>query len=106
MTMTKRVLLLAAVATIAANAQPMPARGRGMGAPGGPGGPPPRMGQGARFLDAAFTKQFLSGIKGGPDLLGLVGLGDRDQLDVIERTTRFLSGLRNLSPNALEVFCD
>src|SRR5438045_1965387 len=60
----------------------------------------------ARFLDAALAEELLTGIERGPDLFGVVGFGNRDQLDVVGRTRALVRRLADPRPDALEVLGD
>src|SRR5215470_13016865 len=60
----------------------------------------------ARFLNAAFTEQNLPGFNRLSHFVGGMRLRDRDQLNFICRSARFLRRARDLLAHTTEIFRD
>src|SRR5436309_6073526 len=56
------------------------------------------------FLDTAFAEQNLPGFVNRMHLLGVVGLGNRDELDFIRRASRFHRRIGDLHEDAFEIY--
>ena len=60
----------------------------------------------ARFLNATFTEQNLSGFNRLSHFVGGMRLRDRDQLNVISGSARFRRRARDLLAHTTEIFRD